>query len=403
MESLHISFQRVVDAGMFKGIVLDSSMHLSHMFYADDAVFVGQWSNSNIDTIVHVLKCFHRASGLSINLSKSKIMEIAVNDDRVEQAAAKIRCAILKTLSIGGRLTLLKSVLGSMPIYHMSRFKVPMKVLQRMESIRCHFFNGVDLGSKKSIWVKWNNVLASKEKGGLGVSSLYALNRALMFKWVWRFTTQKTSLWGRVIKVIHGDDGKIRKCLKSGRTSIWRDIVQEMDAFKKQENTTLKHKYPRLYALELNKNIEVAAKLAQTSLVCSFRRKPRSGVEHSQLVDLLAKIEGVSLGVMNDRWRCALEGSGDFSVVYVRKLIDDRRLSVVSSKTRWIKAMPIKVNVHAWKVRLDCLPTRLNISRRGMDVESILCPIFGIAVESSRHLFFDCHVAKDIFRKICRW
>nr|GEZ08635.1 hypothetical protein [Tanacetum cinerariifolium] len=24
-------------------------------------------------------------------------------------------------------------------------------------------------------------------------------------------------------------------------------------------------------------------------------------------------------------------------------------------------------------------------------------------VESSRHLFFDCHVAKDIFRKICRW
>jgi hypothetical protein len=84
MESLHISFQRVVDAGMFKGIVLDSSMQISHMFYADDAVFVGQWSNSNIDTIVHVLKCFHRASGLGINMSKSKIMWIVVNDDRVE-------------------------------------------------------------------------------------------------------------------------------------------------------------------------------------------------------------------------------------------------------------------------------------------------------------------------------
>ena len=45
MESLHISFQRVVNAGMFKGIVLDSSMQLSHMFYADDVVFVGQWSD----------------------------------------------------------------------------------------------------------------------------------------------------------------------------------------------------------------------------------------------------------------------------------------------------------------------------------------------------------------------
>ena len=63
-------------------------------------------------------------------------------------------------------------------------FMVHMKVLHRMESIRCHFFNGADLGSKKSIWIKWNNVLASKEKGGLDISSLYALNRALMLKWI---------------------------------------------------------------------------------------------------------------------------------------------------------------------------------------------------------------------------
>ncbi|GJR28143.1 macrophage erythroblast attacher-like protein [Tanacetum coccineum] len=42
MESLYISFKRVVDAGMFNGIVLNSVMHLSHMFYADDAVFMGQ-------------------------------------------------------------------------------------------------------------------------------------------------------------------------------------------------------------------------------------------------------------------------------------------------------------------------------------------------------------------------
>ncbi|GJW04195.1 RNA-directed DNA polymerase, eukaryota, reverse transcriptase zinc-binding domain protein [Tanacetum coccineum] len=177
--------------------------------------------------------------------------------------------------------------------------------------------------------------------------------------------------------------------------NFWEDVWRE--------NMALKHKYPRLYELELNKNIEVVAKLAQTSLVCSFRRDPRSGVEHFQLVDLLAMIEGVSLGVINDRWTWALEGSEDFSVASVKKLIDDKRLPVVSSKTRWIKAVPIKVNVHAWKLSLDCLSTRLNISRIGLDIESILCPICGIAVKSSRHLFFDCHVAKDIFCKICRW
>ncbi|GKB33610.1 hypothetical protein Tco_0873011 [Tanacetum coccineum] len=51
----------------------------------------------------------------------------------------------------------------------------------RLESIRSHFFNGHDPNSKRTSWVKWKNVLASKEKGGLGVSSLYALNRGLMF------------------------------------------------------------------------------------------------------------------------------------------------------------------------------------------------------------------------------
>ncbi|GKD56973.1 RNA-directed DNA polymerase, eukaryota [Tanacetum coccineum] len=95
--------------------------------------------------------------------------------------------------------------------------------------------------------------------------------------------------------------------------------------------------------------------------------------------------------------------SREFTVASVRKVIDDIRLPVVATQTRWIKAVPIKVNVHAWKVSLDCLPTRLNLSRRGIDIPSILCPICDRVTESSRHLFFECHFAKDIFHKICRW
>ncbi|GJU40223.1 RNA-directed DNA polymerase, eukaryota [Tanacetum coccineum] len=42
MESLHISFQRVIDAGLFTGIKINSMVNLSHLFYADDAIFLGQ-------------------------------------------------------------------------------------------------------------------------------------------------------------------------------------------------------------------------------------------------------------------------------------------------------------------------------------------------------------------------
>nr|GEV13633.1 hypothetical protein [Tanacetum cinerariifolium] len=41
MESLYLSFSRAVDAGIFTGIKIDSSLTISHLFYADDVVFIG--------------------------------------------------------------------------------------------------------------------------------------------------------------------------------------------------------------------------------------------------------------------------------------------------------------------------------------------------------------------------
>ncbi|GKE96722.1 putative RNA-directed DNA polymerase, eukaryota, reverse transcriptase zinc-binding domain protein, partial [Tanacetum coccineum] len=43
-------------------------VNLSHIFYADDTVFVGQWCDSNITTLVHVLDCFQKAYGLPRSL-----------------------------------------------------------------------------------------------------------------------------------------------------------------------------------------------------------------------------------------------------------------------------------------------------------------------------------------------
>ncbi|GJW44754.1 RNA-directed DNA polymerase, eukaryota, reverse transcriptase zinc-binding domain protein [Tanacetum coccineum] len=292
-----------------------------------------------------------------------------------------------------------------------------------------HFFNGHDPNSKRTSWVKWKNVLASKEKGGLGVSSLYALNRGLMFKWVWRFFTQNTSLWSRVIKAIHGEDGKVGKQVKSAFPSYWMDIVHEINVLKNQGinllncmqmklgngdktafwediwigHIVLKDLYPRIYALETCKFVKVGTKLTQSSLDFSFRRKPRGGIEQEQYEALLVQVQDVNLVPVSDRWKWSLENSGDFSVASVRKMLDDKMLPDVTTKTRWIKLVPIKVNVHAWKVKIDSLPTRFNISRRGMDIESITCSICDNEVESSSHLFFKCNMVRDIIRKITRW
>ncbi|GJR37014.1 reverse transcriptase domain-containing protein [Tanacetum coccineum] len=74
----------------------------------------------------------------------------------------------LKTLSIRGRLTLLKSVCTATPFYHMSLYKAPVGILNRMESIRRDFFNKVDTFKKKIAWVGWEKNLASKKNRVIG-------------------------------------------------------------------------------------------------------------------------------------------------------------------------------------------------------------------------------------------
>nr|GEU98327.1 RNA-directed DNA polymerase, eukaryota, reverse transcriptase zinc-binding domain protein [Tanacetum cinerariifolium] len=373
------------------------------------------------------------ASGLKINMSKSKILGVHVESDRVKEAVLRLGCLTLKTpflylgskvggsmsrlhewdevvervkmrlskwkmksLSIGGRLTLLKSVLGSMTIYNMSILKVPLGVLRTLELIRSHFFNGHALGSNKASWVSWKKVLSSKDKGGLGVSSLYALNRGLLFKWIWRFYTQDKSLWVRVIKAMYRDKGKIDAEVKTGSRSCWLNIIHEAKILTQkgitlrdfmrikpgnEENTSfwencwiegnsLRNRFPRLYTLESCKRITVGEKMRQPSLEFSFRRNIRGGVEQEQLRDLVTLMHDVSLSPMADRW---------------------------------IKYVPTKVNVNAWKVKLDALPTRFNVSRRGIHIDSIMCAVCDQGVETSRHLFFSCNMVRQTTRMITRW
>ncbi|GJX40089.1 L-tryptophan--pyruvate aminotransferase 1 [Tanacetum coccineum] len=211
---------------------------------------------------------------------------------------------------------------------------VPKKVLQILENIRCHFFHGIENNERKPIWVNG----------------------------VWRFRTQNASLREKFIKGIHGNDGKLGSIATHHHPSIWLDIVREVESLKHQGidlsgfirkkmgkgNDTLfwedvwkgevafKLVYPRIYALDSCKNDTVAVKLSRNSMDHSFRRAPREGIGHTQFNALLTDIDGINLADMMDRWVWTLEGSGEFSVASIRRLIDKRILPEVSTKTRWI-------------------------------------------------------------------
>ena len=80
MEGLNIAMKAAGDKSIFKGVKIPhSGTVISHLFYADDALFIGEWSEDNIKNLARVLRCFHVSSGLKVNFNKSRVFGIRVD------------------------------------------------------------------------------------------------------------------------------------------------------------------------------------------------------------------------------------------------------------------------------------------------------------------------------------
>nr|GEV37090.1 RNA-directed DNA polymerase, eukaryota [Tanacetum cinerariifolium] len=365
MESLHLLFSRAVDAGIFQGINISEDLKISHLFYADDASHLLGAGVPFKDVNSAAMKL-----GCSTMRTPFKYIGVMVGgntstvhawDDIIAKVKTRLSNWKLNTLSVGGRLTLLKSVLGSTPIYTMSIYKVPKAILHTLEAIRWNFFNGVHEGERKITWVSWPKILTSKKHGGLGVSSFYALNRALLFKWVWRFISGDNSLWFRFIKSIYGTS---LSNASSFMFSIWNRILKVVSLLKDRGVDLLSHchirvrnglrtqfwnevwiagaplcvLFPRIYALESVKDCSMESKI-HSSVTHSFCRDVRGGVESSQLALLEETIGSVILSNLEDRWVWDMDGEWVFRVKDVRNLLDDCFLPKADTATRWLSSV----------------------------------------------------------------
>ncbi|GJT18001.1 RNA-directed DNA polymerase, eukaryota, reverse transcriptase zinc-binding domain protein [Tanacetum coccineum] len=289
-------------------------------------------------------------------------------------------CRKANLLSIGGRMTLLKSVLGSLGIYYMSLFRVPESILKYLERLRATFFWGGSSESRNISWIKWPNVLASRDKGGLGVGSLKAFNLALLQKWRWRLVNNSNLLWVKLIKSIHRDEAGLypKVCKTQG---VWSKIVASISYL--HSNNII----PRgTLHYQLGNGQFGSGKILGTLLAA-----------------LLSEIHHVSTSSNIDTWIWSLSMDGSFSVRETRQHIDDVILPSLDTPTRWCKSIPIKVNIFTWRAMLDRLPHRLNLSRKGLDIQTICYPICNSSVESIAHILFSCDLASIIWRRVRRW
>ncbi|KAL4180541.1 hypothetical protein AMTRI_Chr13g125810 [Amborella trichopoda] len=85
-------------------------------------------------------------------------------------------------LSFGGRITLIRATLASIPIYYMSLFQIPISVIRKLEkSMRDFLWSGLE-GSKNYHLIAWDMVCIPKKFGGLDIKNLRTMNLALLGK-----------------------------------------------------------------------------------------------------------------------------------------------------------------------------------------------------------------------------
>nr|GEU54925.1 RNA-directed DNA polymerase, eukaryota [Tanacetum cinerariifolium] len=301
------------------------SLHISHLFYAEDAVFIGEWKEENLHHLVSILRCFYLASSLWINIHKCCIMGVGgVKHDEVIRGAHLIECEAAKTpfkylrVMVGSKMShihswdlIINKVVARLSNGRRRRFLLVVGVLKRLESWRSSFFRGMEPDVRKaSWWFSWDNVAAGKEVGGLG----------------------KSSNWLDCIRSISHLKGRgvdlylyMKKKVGNGNDSLFW-----LENWLGEGN--LKVKYPRLFALEENKEVFIRDKV-QNGLRFGFRRTLKGEQKN-------------------------LDGEGVFLVSSARRFIDEGLCVMDGSPSRWLKLIPIKVNILAWRLASNKLPTR---------------------------------------------
>ncbi|WVZ67862.1 hypothetical protein U9M48_016884 [Paspalum notatum var. saurae] len=288
-----------------------------------------------------------------------------------------------KLLSYGGRLVLINSVLSSLAIYMISGF----------------FWQG-DNHRKKYRLTKWGLLCLPNDQGGLGILNLEAQNTCLLSKWLYKLINED-GIWQQLFRKKYLKNKTIGEFFwKPGDSHFWSGLMKVKDQFmdlstsqvhnglqirfwedKWLENFTLKEQYPFLFNIARKKHSSVAHVLSTNPLNISFRRV-LVGDKLIKWNDLVARVAFVQLDGHHDKAIWSLTKHGYFTV---KSLYNFLKLK-----------LPLKIKIFVWFLMKGVILTKDNLKKRNWNGDDGCC--FCNKKETIQHLFFDCHVARFVWR-----
>lgn len=239
-----------------------------------------------------------------------------------------------KTLSFGGRITLAKAILGSLPTFFLSIFGAPIGVINSLEKLRRQFIWGGPTWKNSIKWVALEKVTTPKSVGGLGIRSIRSLNLALLTKWMWRLKNEPNSLWVLIINGLHKSEGEHNRfCTKKNNPwrGIWKNIVKSRKMLEK-----------------INIHFEDVMRQGET----------------------------------NDTWVSSFVRGEQFCVAALHDRIERASFLVCDGNFPWLKLVPLKVLGFVWRVKQNRIPSAGALKNKGVAMVSTICGVCKVTEET---------------------
>uniref|UniRef100_A0A2N9HXJ9 Reverse transcriptase domain-containing protein n=1 Tax=Fagus sylvatica TaxID=28930 RepID=A0A2N9HXJ9_FAGSY len=297
-------------------------------------------------------------------------------------------------LSKGGRVTLIKSTLSSIPTYYLSLFPIPMSIARRIEKLQRDFLWGGLEDEQKLHLVNWHQVCTPLHSGGLGIRNMAIFNKALLGKWLWRYSREPESLWRAGWDVFSqhtsykvGDGSRIR---------FWHDIWCG--------DSPLRHQFPILFQLARAPESRVSDIYHFQGSTISWDIEFTRSVQDWELemVDSFMSLlysQIIRPGVVDSLcWTPSCRGLFEVRSFYTT-LISPNPPGTFPWKSVWKAKVPLRVAFFVWTTALGKILTTENLRKRRVIILDWCC-MCKSSGESVNHLLVHCPVAWELWSMV---
>ena len=457
MEVLSRNLTHLQNSNELEGLkIARNAPKISHLFFADDALFFFKAVPKNCWAIKNILTSFCEKSGEMINFDKSHVifspntpqkfrtimrkplgvaekskigiylgcpMEVdgrttSVFNSVTTKIVDKISSWKFTNLSQTGKLILINTILISLASNIISTYILPQKITRRISSVLLKFWWASTMDKTPIYWRKRSLLEKHKSQRGLSFRNIAHVNKALLFNQAWRIHNSQNSLLHQIYVAKYKKDpvqmvmdNEIPKNGSYAFRSLFRACQSFKEGlYKKLGNRKsirlasnrwhpIRNLKPRVmgdHASQVHPS-RVSDQMDQNKMWNSsiiWRLYSKEDAKQILATHIPREDLGDEIG-----WRYSK--SGNFTVKSGYWFLNGENQNPISKnsfwKLLWKADIFPKWKHFLWKIFNNTLPTADNLIKRTIKGINPICCLCKSKAEFIAHLFRDCEVTKRIW------